>query len=290
MHACGHDIHAAWTVGVAALLAVDPPDGDVVIVLQPSEETGTGALAILESGVLDDVHSILGGHVDMRFPVGQIVADAGPIAAATDIFEIDITGKGGHSARPHETTDVVVAAAAMVSAAQTIISRRLKPGLPGVVTIGAMNAGAAANVIPERAILRGTIRAVDPRSRTLMRDALRRIVEGTAAAHGVRGQLNIVSGTPPLINTAATAGVMQAVGRDLLGAGAVIPLPEPNLAGEDFAFYLERMQGCFVRLGAAGAGDAPIPAHSPRFLPLAESILVGAAVLADGARRLGVAR
>src|SRR5205085_2730043 len=168
MHACGHDVHATWAVGAATLLAKNPADGDVLIVLQPAEETGKGALAILESGALDGVAAIFGGHVDRRFALGQVVADEGPLAASADTFEIEIVGAGAHAARPHESRDPIIAAAAIISALQTIVSRRLNPATPGVVTIGTVHAGSAPNVIPERATLTGTVRAIEPTSREMM--------------------------------------------------------------------------------------------------------------------------
>ena len=181
MHACGHDIHASWAVGAAALLAADPADGDVLIVLQPAEEVGQGALAVLESGAIDDARAIFGGHVDRRFTVGQVVADDGPLAASADTFTIEIIGAGAHAARPHEARDPIVALAAVVSALQLIVSRRLNPATPGVITVGTINAGTASNIIPDRARATGTIRAVDSESRALMHEELRRVTESIAS-------------------------------------------------------------------------------------------------------------
>lgn len=284
MHACGHDVHATWAVGAAALLASNPAAGDTVIVLQPAEEIGQGAAAILESGALDGVAAIFGGHVDRRFEVGQVVADGGPLAASADTFEIEIVGQGAHAARPHEARDPIVAAAAMVTAFQTIVARRLNPATPGVVTVGHISAGNAPNVIPDRAILSGTIRAVEPVSRRLMLDELRRLAQSIGEAHGVTATVKTPEGTPPLVNPEpATAWGREAVSR-VLGNDALVPLGFVNLAGEDFAFYLERIAGCFLRIGAREPGGQPIPAHSPRFYPAEESIFVGAAVLAECAR------
>src|SRR5687767_1739886 len=178
MHACGHDIHATWAVGAAHLLAREPAAGDVLIVLQPAEETGSGALAILESGVLDGVAGIFGGHVDRRFTVGQVVADAGPLAASADTFEIVLHGQGAHAARPHEAADPVVGAGALIVALQTIVARRLNPAAAGVVTVGSVHAGTASNVIPDRAVLTGTLRAVEPAIRRTLHEEVRRIAEG----------------------------------------------------------------------------------------------------------------
>ena len=284
MHACGHDVHATWAVGAAALLAAKPAKGDTLIVLQPAEEIGRGAAAMLESGALDGVAAIFGGHVDRRFEVGQVVADAGPLAASADTFEIEIVGQGAHAARPHEARDPIVAAAAIVTAIQTIVARKLNPATPGVVTVGQISAGNAPNVIPDRASMRGTIRAVEPVSRRLMLDELRRIALSIADAHGVSAKVAIPEGTPPLVNPeAAAAWGREAVTR-ILGHDALVPLGFLNLAGEDFAYYLERMPGCFLRIGAREAGGVPIPAHSPRFYPAEESIFIGSAVLAECAR------
>ena len=284
MHACGHDVHATWAVGAAALLADRPARGDTIIVLQPAEEIGRGAAAMIEAGALDDVAVIFGGHVDRRFELRQVVADSGPLAASADTFEIELVGQGAHAARPHEARDPIVAAAAVVTALQTIVARRLNPATPGVVTVGQINAGNAPNVIPERAILRGTIRAVDPESRKLMLDELRRLTESIAAAHGVSASVDVPEGTPPLVNDeGAVAWSREAVAR-VLGREALVPLGFLNLAGEDFAYYLEKMPGCFLRIGAREPGGKPIPAHSPRFYPAEDSIVIGALVLAECAR------
>jgi amidohydrolase len=284
MHACGHDVHATWAVGAAALLAERPAAGDSVIVLQPAEEIGEGAAAMLKAGALEGVSAIFGGHVDRRFDVGDVVADVGPLAASADTFEIEIVGQGAHAARPHEARDPIVAAAALVTAIQTIVARRLNPATPGVVTVGHISAGNAPNVIPDRATLRGTIRAVEPTSRRLMLDALRALAESIAVAHGVEANVTIPEGTPPLVNPEnATAWGREAVAR-VLGKDALVPLGFLNLAGEDFAYYLERMPGCFLRIGAREKGGEVIPAHSSKFYPAEESIFIGAAVLAECAR------
>ena len=284
MHACGHDMHATWAVGAAALLMERPARGDVVIVLQPAEEIGRGAVAMLESGALDGVQGIFGAHVDRRFDVGVVVADAGPLAASADTFAIELRGQGAHAARPHEARDPIVAAAALVTAIQTIVSRKLNPAVPGVVTVGQISAGSAPNVIPDRAELRGTVRAVDAASRRLMLDELKQLVQSIAAAHGVTAKLDVPEGTPPVVNPPAMTEVARQAVRRVLGERALSPLGFVNLAGEDFAYYMERMPGCFLRVGAREPGGPMIPAHSPRFVPAEESLFVGAAVLAECAR------
>jgi hippurate hydrolase len=284
MHACGHDVHATWAVGAGALLAANPAEGDVLIVLQPAEETGKGALAILETGALDGVKAIFGGHVDRRFEVGQIVADEGPLAASADTFEIEIVGAGAHAARPHESRDPIVAAAAIISALQSIVSRRLNPATPGVVTIGAIHAGSAPNVIPDRAVLAGTVRAVEPESRELMLREVRQVTVSVAAAFGVEARVSLDRGTPPIVNPAQPVAWARQALAATVGMENVVPLGFLNMAGEDFAHYMESIPGCFMRIGAREPGGPIIPAHAATFYPAEQSIFVGAAALAECAR------
>ena len=284
MHACGHDIHASWAVGAAALLAREPAAGDVLVILQPAEETGTGASAILASGALREARAIFGGHVDRRFAVGEVVADAGPLAASADTFQIELVGRGAHAARPHEGADPIVGAGTLITALHSIVSRRLNPADAGVLTIGTIHAGTAPNIIPERVTLSGTLRAVSPATRALLREELERVAAGVASAHGLHPRVTFDIGTPPLVNDpVATDWARQAVAT-VLSPAALTPLGTLNLAAEDFAVYLEQLPGCFLRIGAREPGGEIVAAHSPRFAPAEECLFVGAAVLAETAR------
>jgi amidohydrolase len=284
MHACGHDVHATWAVGAALLLRKSPADGDVLILLQPAEEAADGAAAVLDTGALDGVRAIFGGHVDRRYDIGQVVVQEGPIAASADFFEIELIGTGAHGARPHEAADPVVGAAALVGALQTLVSRRLDPGIPGVVTVATIHAGTADNVIPDRAVLTGTVRTVEAASRALLLDELRHVTEHVAQAHHLRPKVTFARGTPPVVNEAGPVGWAREAVTAVLGAEAVVPLAGTNMAGEDFAFYLERLPGCFLRVGAREPGGPWLPAHSPGFYAAEESAFIGAAVLAEAAR------
>src|SRR5690349_15614823 len=284
MHACGHDIHSTWAVGAALLLSRAPAGGDVLVVLQPAEELGEGATAILNSGALDNVKAIFGGHVDRRFAVGQIVADAGPLAASTDTFEIELVGKGAHGARPHESADPIVGAAALISALQTIVARRIDPAAAAVVTVGSIHAGTASNIIPERANLTGTLRATTPETRSAIGNEVKRIAESVAESYRLTARVTVNLGTPPIVNPAEGASWARQAAATVLGEAAVVPFGLTDMGGEDFAFYLERIPGCFMRIGAREEGGERTAAHSPRFTAAEESIFVGAAVLAESAR------
>jgi amidohydrolase len=284
MHACGHDVHAAWTVGAAHLLSDEPACGDVVIILQPAEETAQGAQAMIEAGALDGVSAIFGAHVDLRFEIGAVVAQAGNVAGSADEFFIELRGKGTHAARPHEGADPIVGAASLVTALQTIVSRRIAPGVPAVVTVGTITAGTATNVVPHSAQISGTLRAADHETRMKLQSHVQEIAAHVARVHGLLAECRVKSGTPPLVNPPEVIRWARDAVRRTLGDAACFDLPAPNLGGEDFAFYLERITGCFLRIGGRLPDQNPVPAHNPRFLPDDQAVLAGAVVLAELAR------
>ncbi len=290
MHACGHDMHASWAVAAALLLKRNPSEGDVRVILQPAEEVGEGAKSVLASGVLDDVHVIFGGHVDWRFAVGEVVATAGPLAASTDTFEVTFHGRGGHGARPHDTIDPVIGLGAFIMGVQTLVSRRLDPGLPGVVTVGVVQGGNASNVIAELAHCAGTIRATTAESRALLCNGVQALADGVAATHALRAEVQIREGTPPLVNTARAAAWAQAAARRLLGDDSLKTLATANMGGEDFACYTERMEGCFLRVGTWREGRSRSGVHTPRFDPDEDALFVAGALLAECARTASAAR
>ncbi len=285
MHACGHDVHASWTVAAARLLRDEPAAGDVLIVLQPAEETGEGAAAVLATGVLDEVAAIFGAHVDLTFEVGQAMVQPGAVGAAADRFEVELRGKGAHGARPHQGLDPIVGAAQVVSALQTVVSRRMPPEQPAVVTVGAIEAGTAHNVIPDRAVLKGTMRSLDPAIRKLLAEEVRHVAESVGAACRLEVRVRMLQGTPAVLNDRRAAAWASEAAATVIGAESVKPLPVANMGGEDFAFYLERIPGCFMRVGARRPGDPVVGAHTPYFAPAEEAIFVGGALLAAAARR-----
>jgi hippurate hydrolase len=278
MHACGHDGHTGMLVGAAHALSGmrDRLSGTVKFVFQPAEEGGGGGKVMVDEGVAEDVSSIFALHLWPGLPFGKVATKAGPIMAAADAFEMEVTGAGGHGAMPHQAADAVVIAAQVVTALQTVVSREVDPVEPAVLTVGEIGAGTAFNIIPEKARLGGTVRTLNADLREIMPERIEALARGVA--NGMRGDANLdyTFSYPVTANDRGAADRALKVATDLFGGESVLELPNPSMGGEDFAFFLEKVPGAFIWLGL---GEDVSGLHTPQFSFDEEILARGSALL-----------
>jgi amidohydrolase len=268
-HACGHDVHTTVLVGtglvLARMAAAGALPGRVRLIFQPAEEVPCGAMDVLAAGGIASVDRVFALHCDPRLDVGKIGTRVGAITAACDKITVRVTGPGGHTARPHLTADLVFALGKIITELPAALSRRVDPRSSLSLVWGRVNAGAAANAIPDDGIVEGTVRCLDDEAWHQAPDLLKALIDSVAAAYGVVADLSYVRNVPPTVNEAMSTAMVEAAADRVLGADSVVSAPQ-SLGGEDFAWYLESIPGALARLGTRkpGSGD-DFDIHQPSF-------------------------
>lgn len=276
MHACGHDMHIVAGLGCAVLLQEnrDKLRGTVKIVFQPAEESSLGALKILETDIMENVDFVWGFHADPTNAIGVIGIREGYVTAAVDRFVITVKGIGCHGAHPDDGVDPILVSAAIVQALQSIVSRNVNAFHPSLLSVTRINAGTTWNVIPPEAVMEGTVRTMEREDRVLYERKLKEIAEKTAQAYGAEAVVRWIAGPPATYNDEKMADLCEQKAKEM---GFEVVLEESSMGGDDFAFYEEKIPGCYVKVGT-GVG---YPIHHPAFAVNPEVLLPTAKYLTE---------
>lgn len=268
-HTCGHDAHTAILLASAEVITALKADlkHNIAFIFQPAEETCEGASAMLREHLFDVIKpvQIYAMHVFPYLPAGSIGLRDGAMCAAADMFEVEINGRGGHAARPHECIDVILIASHVIQSLHHIVSRRVNPLHPAVLTIGQIQSGYAGNVIPDKVNFSGTIRSLHPESHEEIRILMDRIIRQTCEAWGATAKFTLKQATPVLSNNSNLLSQAHNIIKQNFPDIEAIMLSEPSMGGEDFAEFMRDIPGCLFRLGTGGGPESRYPLHHPNF-------------------------
>ncbi|MFA7408206.1 MAG: amidohydrolase [Anaerolineaceae bacterium] len=290
MHACGHDCHTAVGLSVAKLLAAhkDELQGTIKFIFQPAEEMDGGAAHMIAEGALENpsLDYIMGFHVWNELPIGSYGLVPGPMMAASEIFNVKISGKGGHGAQPHVTRDPILAAAHVITALQSIVSRNVNPLDTAVVSVCQVEAGSANNIIPQEALLTGTLRAFKPEVMANVKERFKTIITEIAGTMGCQTEIELITVTEPVINDAALVALMTEVALEIHPDAKIVTNMQ-TMGGEDFSLMMKKAPGCFMMVGSANPESGlNYGHHHPKFDVDESCLPYAVAIMAQGAMKV----